>query len=101
MHHDGVHSDLLEQGDVVAELLGEVLFAHGVAAVLHHHRRAGVAAQEGQRVRQHLGLPGGRFDVDRIGGEFAHAARVGRRKSAGQVTAGKRRTEHGISAGGD
>ena len=65
MDDDRVDADLLQQGDVAAELLREVLLAHRVAAVFHHHRRAGIAAQERQRVRQDMRLFGCRGYVDR------------------------------------
>ena len=62
MDDDGVHAHLLQQRDVAAEVLGQVLLAHRMAAVLHHDRRAGVTAQKRQRLRQHAGPFGGGFD---------------------------------------
>ena len=59
VHDDGVHADLLEQGDVLAEFGGEIGVAHGVTAVFHHDGRPGVAAQERERLRQDTGLLGG------------------------------------------
>ena len=44
--------------DVAAEALGQVLVAHGVAAVLHHDGGAGVTPHERQGLRQDAGLLG-------------------------------------------
>ena len=58
MHDHRVHADLLEQGDIAAEHVGEMLFAHGVTAVLHDDGSPGIAAQERQRMGEDLGLLG-------------------------------------------
>ncbi len=50
MHHHRVDADLLEQRDIAAELIGQRAI-HGVAAIFHHDRRPGIAAQ----IRQHFG----------------------------------------------
>ena len=63
MHHHRVDADLLQQRDVAAELLGQRLLTHRVAAVFHHDRRPRVAAQEWQRVRQDARLLGGGLEI--------------------------------------
>ena len=68
MHHHRVDADLLQQGDVAGELLGEAFLAHGVAAVFHHDGGAGIAAQERQRLGEHARPLGGGGEVGRRGG---------------------------------
>ena len=68
MHHHGVDADLLEQGDVGAELLGQGLLAHGVSAVFHHHGGPGVTAQERQRVGEDARLFSGGGELRELGG---------------------------------
>ena len=63
MHHHRVHADLLEQGDVAAELVGEFFLAHRVATVFHHDGRTGISAQIGQGVGENPRLLGGRFEL--------------------------------------
>ncbi len=60
MHHHRVDADLLQDSDIATETLGEVAFLHGVTAVLHHHRGAGVAAQERQGIGEDARLFVGR-----------------------------------------
>jgi hypothetical protein len=84
MHHHRVDPDLLQQRDIVAELLRQVLLAHRVATILHHHRRAGIASQEGQGLRQYMRLFPSGLDVDGGGGCFRHTGRVGRPWGRGQ-----------------
>ena len=73
MHHDRVDADLLQQGDVAAEHGGQVLLAHGMAAVFDHDGGAGVAAQERQGMGQNLGLFLGGLAGGRRG-DVGHAA---------------------------
>ena len=65
MHHDGIDADLFQQGDVAAEFQCQVLLAHGMAAVFHHHRSAGVATQKRQRLGQDTGALGGGGELGR------------------------------------
>ncbi len=74
MHDHRVDADLLQQGDVAAEIGGQVRLAHGVAAVFHHDGGAGVAAQIGQRPGDGVGLGGGAFQSFLVHGLVLKAA---------------------------
>ncbi len=72
MHHDRIQAHLFQQNDVGGEELAEMLLAHGVAAIFHHDRLAGVAFQIGQGGRECRGLA---MRVDRGGLVVAHGRR--------------------------
>jgi len=59
MHNDGIDAHLLQQHHVAgkARTAGDV--AHGVAAVLHHDRLAGIAAEIRERFREDGGAGSG------------------------------------------
>ena len=52
MHHDRIDRGLLEQHDVLGELLGERLLAHGVAAILDDDGLLVIALHVRQRLGQ-------------------------------------------------
>ena len=85
MHHDRVDANLLQQCDIAAELMRQILLAHRMAAVFHHHGRAGVTAQERQGLRQNTGLFGRGGNVAGVSVCFAHRAALGRGGMRGQA----------------
>ena len=63
MHHDRIDGGLLQKHDVAGEVAGEMLIAHGVAAVFHDDDLLVVALHIGQRFGQDTGLHLGAYGV--------------------------------------